>query len=119
MDCDCNACSNCDCDIGDCDGGGELLLVILVCACAIIILLLPLIVYALMAAPFWLLAQYIVSKFSAGRSFWVVVLTFICALIPPFIIWYLFWGLICDGNDNEGFMQIMCFLWNIINIVVE
>lgn len=88
------------------------------------VLLLPIIIYGMIAAPFWMIAQLIVSKRKSTTNFMEVVIVFLVALIPPFFIWFITFAAVCD-SDFSGFeteshgVQIMCFLWSIVNTIYE
>ena len=78
------------------------------------------VLFFIIATPFWLLAQLIVSKLNSERKFYIVIVIFIISLIPPFIIWFLLFAEICDGFDGKGGgTQIMCFLWSVVNTIYE
>lgn len=115
--CDCCGCDSCD----GCDGGGEGVLIICVVIVAIIIaivvFLLPVIVFSCIAAPFWVLAQYVVWKFNDKVPWIIVVLIFILFLIPPCIIWAYLWTFICFGNITNGMMTVLCLIWSFFHTV--
>ena len=118
-------CRDCSCGKSKCQCywlcGGEA--AVYVCLCIIIasILLLPLMLFAIIATPFWLLGQLIASKLNSQRKFYIVVIIFIIILIPPFIIWFLLFAQVCDGYDSGkgGSTQIMCFIWSVVNTIYE
>jgi len=113
----CNGCNNCDCKCDNCDGGGGEGIIavctgILIGIVCVILFLLPIVVFCMIAAPFWLLAQWVVWKLNDKVPWVVVVFIFILFLIPPCIIWSLMWTAICYGNMNGTFMTVMCQIWS-------
>jgi len=113
----CGGCGNCDCKCDNCDGGGGEGIVavctgILVGIVCVILFLLPIVVFCMLAAPFWLLAQYFSWKLNDKAPWIVVVLIFIVFLIPPCCIWALMWTAICYNNMTGTFMTVMCQIWS-------
>ena len=88
------------------------------------VLLLPLIIYGIIATPFWMAAQCIVSKMKSTSPYWMVIVVFLVAMIPSFFIWFLTFAAVCDSNfsgletESHG-VQIMCFLWSVVNTIYE
>ena len=116
-DLSCGDCGGCDCNCGSLKGGGE---GILGAICVVIIFLAPLVILALLALPFWFLSQWIVSKLDSDTSFWVTILIFaIVFVIPPCVLWYGLFTLICANAGNSTAWTVFCYLWSVIELVLS
>eukprot|EP01083_Nonionella_stella_P063914 166079_1 len=115
--CGCKGCGECE----DCDGGGEAVVFIgiamVIAALCVLVFLLPVIVFACIAAPFWLFAQCLVWKLNRKVSWIVVVIIFILFLVPPCFIWAYLWTVICLGNIGNKFMTVMCLIWSFFRTI--
>jgi len=118
LGCVCDGHHHCDCQCPDGDGAGLCGGIILGIAC-VIAFLLPLIVFAIMATPFWMAAQWLTSKLSQRVPWWIICLIFILFLIPPTVGWGFLWGWICEGNMDSTIVNVMCMIWSFFNTVMQ
>merc|ERR1712154_67722 len=113
-DCGCGKAIKCDC-YWLC--GGEGAIYFSLCILIGMILLVPFWMFAVIATPFWLLAQCTVSRLNAKVKYWIIVVIFLIALIPPFLVWFLVLHSIC--HLSVGGTHIMCLLWSVVATIYE
>ena len=114
-------CHDCNCGKLKCDCfwlcGGEAAIYVCICILFGCVLMFPVILYAMIAVPFLLIAQYITSRVDSKIEFWKVVIIFVILLIPPFVIWFLLFDDICSGQNSGG--GVLCFVWSVVNTIYE
>jgi len=79
----------------------------------------PLIVFAIIAAPFWLAAQWLTSKLPPRTPWWIICMIFILALVPPAVGWFFLWGAVCGGDHNSTVLTAMCMIWEFFQSVMQ
>ena len=90
-------------------GCGECLAYLAIGFVLVLLFILPLVILAIIIAPFWLLAQFITYKLRNGIPYFIVIIIFIICLIAPFTLWYLLFSLICDNaSDDNVFSVVFC-----------
>ena len=116
-----------DCKGGDCNcsgGGGaacgEAVAYVGFAFLVALLFVLPLIMLAMITAPFWLLAQAITSKLKDSIPFFFVICIFCICLVIPFTLWYLLFTVICDNASSDNtLLTVFCLIWSFFHAIVN